>query len=45
MNKSMTLETYNTPILNNTIIIMGVIIALLFLLKLLNSNDEGRIEK
>jgi Cytochrome C oxidase subunit II, transmembrane domain len=44
MNKSMTLETYNTPILNNTIIIMGVIIALIFLLKLLNSN-EGRIEE
>jgi cytochrome c oxidase subunit 2 len=45
MNKSMTLETYNTPILNNTMIIMGVIIALIFLLKLLNSNDEGRIKK
>ena len=44
INKSMTLETYNTPILNYTIIIMGVLTALILLLKLLKSNDEVRIE-
>jgi hypothetical protein len=44
INKSMTFETYNTPILNYTIIIMGVLTALILLLKILKSNDEVRIE-
>ena len=44
INKSMTFETYNTLILNYTIIILGVLTALILLLKFLKSNDEVRIE-